>query len=312
MHKKALLAVIFASGMINAQLPAVAQSQTHQGTLVERICANNKSTPDLKAYYLLRLAGSYLDGKPGAEIEKEYAYVATTMNVTWADRHWERTLHGLAIEQAVKAENPNHPKLGLEESRLANAAIKKAMDQISISTQQYSQLNLVFAASCLYKRIGDNSGAAECDKMLETSFSNERKSDSVSPSGAKTLISILNARAYGLLPFEIPDSLPVYPLKPGPYTEAQFKGSERIRLEALAIADKLPENEHERRLAHRDLVLWYRALGKDDLAKTQLQILYKLVGFEDEKVLQPQPEGCGSLVWWRQEQKPPMFGCGMG
>jgi hypothetical protein len=65
MHKKALLAVIFASGMINAQLPAVAQSQTHQGTLVERICANNKSTPDLKAYYLLRLAGSYLDGKPG-------------------------------------------------------------------------------------------------------------------------------------------------------------------------------------------------------------------------------------------------------
>lgn len=123
--------------------------------------------------------------------------------------------------------------------------------------------------------------------------------------------------ANGFIPVQIPDLNP--DLNPferqesvGPFTEEEFKKSEKLRLRAVAIADKLSKEEHVRRKAHRDLALWYMKLGKKEQGEKEKQILFEMVDCKDDIILYAQPEACGHVVWWKKQKYESGLACGMG
>jgi hypothetical protein len=67
----------------------------------------------------------------------------------------------------------------------------------------------------------------------------------------------------------------------------EFEESQRLRLRAIKMIDRLDAKHLVRWMAHRDLVLWYRELGKLDLAEKQQQIHFELVGLNDDRILYP-------------------------
>jgi hypothetical protein len=123
--------------------------------------------------------------------------------------------------------------------------------------------------------------------------------------------------AYSLIPVNIPnlnphDSIAGRQTPLEPFTEKDFKESEKLKLRAVAMADRLDSKNHLRRKAHRDLALWYMQLGKNQLAQKEKQTLFELVGCEDDSILYPQAAGCGHVVWWKKERNIVTMGCGMG
>jgi hypothetical protein len=77
------------------------------------------------------------------------------------------------------------------------------------------------------------------------------------------------------------------------------------------MIDRLDAKHLVRWMAHRDLVLWYRELGKLDLAEKQKQILFELVGLNDDRILYPKKRRMGRLVWWLLTAMSMGCACGM-
>lgn len=312
MRKRALLAIAFASGLISSQMPVVAEDKTGNISVVRllAVCGGNA---EMRAYYLLQLASSCLDGNSYSDIENQYISISKKMSFRWYDRHMDRSLARMAEIHSALLQKNGSAKLGDRETTLANLAVKEALTQIDKTTTISLRPQMTFLALCLYKRLGNTDGAKECDKLLAPTLKINDLNSTITSEQASAAIAILNAKAYGYMPLEIKEQFQFgQQEKLSGYSDSDFKASEKLRLEALALADKLPENDNVRRRAHRDMVIWYRSIGKEELAKAELQTLYRLVKYEDERVLYPQQEGCGQLVWWRQEQKAAEYGCGMG
>lgn len=313
MRKKAILAVAFASGLVSSLVPTVAKETAIPDSIVQRLAANNNGIAETRAYDLLQVAASYVQGSNSEQIEKLYGPVLEQKNGLWHYKNIERWLKAMAEQQSIKVQRGEFSKIGEKEAAQANLAIKEAQKQLDHTNNQVLKPIMTYIASCLYKRLGNTAGEKECEKLLSIQAATDKSSITAEQAGAA--IEILNARAFGYLPLELSDQF-IFgqrtQAKLSDYKDSDFKASEKLRLEALAIADKLPEDEHVRRKAHRDMVIWYRSLGKEDLAKEQLQTLYKLVKYEDETVLYPQHGGCGTLVWWQKEKHISSFDCGMG
>jgi hypothetical protein len=118
--------------------------------------------------------------------------------------------------------------------------------------------------------------------------------------------------AYGLVPLRIEDYRPSQAKAGTSTTEADFKAAEKLKLRGAAIADRLNATDHIRRKAHRDLAIWYSELGKEEKAKKEKQILFKLIGSSDDRLLYPQSQTCGHPVWWEMHQRGPIIKCGIG
>jgi hypothetical protein len=121
----------------------------------------------------------------------------------------------------------------------------------------------------------------------------------------------LNSEAYGLISIVIPDIKPTS-TQAKSFTEEVFDTSEKLKLRAVAMTDRLDATNHLRRKAHRDLSLWYSQLGKTELAEKEKQTLLELVGTKDESILYPYVQMCGHLVWWRDPRSHDMMACGQG
>ncbi|MBI1268693.1 MAG: hypothetical protein GC193_14825 [Cryomorphaceae bacterium] len=78
------------------------------------------------------------------------------------------------------------------------------------------------------------------------------------------------------------------------------------------LADKLAEDSHFRRKAHRDMVLWYQQQGMSKAAQTEKEVLFDLVGIEDDRILYPLRVGCAKLIWWKDDSISETGACGMG
>ena len=77
-RKKALLAILFAGGMLNSHVPALSDNKIEStDSVMQEIANNTEIAPELKAYYLLSIASRYLDGAERTAVEVQFRSVTT-------------------------------------------------------------------------------------------------------------------------------------------------------------------------------------------------------------------------------------------
>ena len=330
MRRKALLAIAFAGGMLNSQLPALSQSKIESTDSVIQQLANTEGMPpDCRAFYLLRIASSYLAGDERTAVEAQFRTVANQSGrdyafwpigrddilTSWADQvalEGRSTIRGT---DAITNAKSHTKSIGNENLSLADSAIQQALRQLDKTSVKFSRLNMYFIASRLFQKSGNTDEMLKCNKVLEEAFRSCEESSPVDEEQMKAAASILNSMAYGVVPLDIPHWIerrlqPHNEVKH--FSEDDFEKSDKLKRRAVAFVDRLAATNHLRRKAHRDLALWYMQLGKNEMADKEKQILFGLVGCRDDSILYPQQAGCGQLVWWRMEKYEARYFCGMG
>lgn len=332
--RKAIIAIAFAGGILNP--PSVALSEPIidlNSSVVRQIAKNESITPELRAYNLLRLANTCLvDQRGRAAIEDSFKQVAQQTKNTfspfqgrWGNlfTHWVESLAAdgriiNSVSPTAQMKSPILPPKIIEKNipdeskTLAKKAILEAISQLTNVSDEYVKLNLYFVASRLSKKIGMTETMRECDAILETAFKSCEGKTSVSEQKLKAAASVLSTMSYGALPIRIPEYKQSEQAVTS-FEEKDFKESERLKLRAAAISDRLETQTHERRMAHRNLALWYMKLGKVELADKQKEILFRLIGIEDDSILYPESRGCGRVTWWQKHSGiGATVGCGMG
>lgn len=321
---KALLAIAFAGSMLTSQLPALGQeSPKGSASAIEGIAKSVRGTPEEKAYYLLQLAYCYITGGNAAALETQFKSGLGQLGnsnmfrfsprgehplVSWANRvsllsHSAGTIAPIEIGKK---------RISSEDRAVADKAIEAAIAQLGKAFKNIETLNLYLIASGLSRMTGNIPNVQKCNKVLNEAIQACETKKTVDSAQIKLISSILNSMAYVFIPIEIEDfpmqsrrRLPVFDMK-------NFDRSERLKLRAAALLDRLPVTDHDRRKAHRDLTLWYTQLGKGERALKEKQELFNLVGVEEDSILYPQQRTCGGEVWWTVEKKSGPRFCGMG
>lgn len=326
--KKSFIAIAFASGILLPQISLSADNNHNstnitaaQDSVIAQLSTNQDLSPEVRAYYLLRVATDFLIGTETQSINARYANLRDNLSflenvekregtfVSWADQidsAESRTPHApSSITKSNSAEN----------MRLSDKSAKYAVRQLEKASKSFTKLNLHFIAFRIFTKLGDTMEARKCEILLKAAVSACERNDSASTEERKAAASILNLMSNESLSLRIAD--PSYPwggegkaLKS--FSERNFLESESLRLRAAAILDKLPAIDHTRRMAHRNLTLWYRELGKKEKSEQQKNLLFQLVGDKSDSLLFPRQAGCGHIVWW-ETKAPRIHGaCGMG
>lgn len=315
MRTKTLLALALATGLLNQQLPGKTQdafpSQTaNYQSALDEIARSNKGTPERRAYYLLSIADSYLDGRTKAEVDSHYRDIDDLLESRrWMHKSWDHFLE----RWLYPSESTIHSKIiGKDESGYAEKAIAEALKQLNQAKDEYSKLCMTYIASRLLLRLGNTNSSTHCDQVVQLTMQSYESSNAVTIEQARATIAICDSQAFLKIPLRIHDWQHQLPVKVLAQSEGDFAECQKLKLRALAIADKLQTGEHVRRKAHRDLALWYKALGHEQLANKEKQALFKLVDCNEEEILNPQAGMCGHLVWWQKERITRIERCGMG
>lgn len=331
-NRKTLLAIAFAGGILTSPPPAFSEDTPVCAETVEQaLIKNTRVTPEYRAFHLLKIGKEHLCGAKQSEIESNNLSTANESNPFWTYRGWHK--HSLPFDQfsSETADTSNVPKNSTEQAKtkpeniqLADKAIGLAITELDKATDKFAKLNMYVTALHLFERTENTVGSEQCLKVLEAEFKACEGETAVDEDQILTATTVLNRMASNLITVFITDFDPRDlpndrhdrkfrdQLSVKPFTETDFKRSEELRLRAIAIADRLGEENHLRRKAHRDMVLWYTRLGKVELAEKEKRILFELVGFEDESILYPQAGMCGHLIWWTRKITSSGGFCGMG
>lgn len=321
---KALLAIAFAGSMLTSQLPAVGQeSPKASSSVIEGITKNVRGTPEVKAYYLLQLAYCYISGGNAAALETQlkagFGHLGNSNLFNFSPRG-EHPLVSLARRVsllshssfAVDKSETGKKKISSEDRAVADKAIEAAIAQLGQSFRNTETLNLYLVASGLSRMTGNTQNEQKCTKALNEAIRACEASKTVDSVRIKVVASILNSMAYGLIPISISDYQAPTPEQANFVDMKNFDESERLKLRAAALLDRMPASDQERRKVHRDLTLWYLQLGKGEKARNEKQELFNLVGVKDDSILYAQPGTCGHPLWWSVAKIVDHTQCGMG
>ncbi|MCC6978281.1 MAG: hypothetical protein IT343_08165 [Candidatus Melainabacteria bacterium] len=318
-RRKALLAILFASGLLHSQQPAISKAQSKNSkTLVELVEENKKLAKEEKAFYLLLIANEYLSGREISFVYDQFRNDVKNRSASPSSKVLAETIFNFA-QRVASGDNlaPTTQKIPVENLKIANLTIQSALTKIELPIKSSTDLQLLFIASRLFKSVENADELSRCHEMLDDalrSCENNRRSDKDMIEAASSVLCLM---AYGFIAIRIEDDVSpkIEPIKIDNYTSDNFIKAEKLLQRAAAISDKLPADNHNRRKMHRDLALWYARLGKAELAAKEKEILFNLVGLKDDSILYPRPVGCGHLVWWERwnmAEDPPYVACGMG
>ncbi len=327
-----MIAIAFAGGFLHSQLPAVSGTEgitESTDSIIQKISKDLNMQPELRAFYLLRLASELTSGYKRAVVDEHFTPVLNEKTRQWTVKNSKQLLSVIAswadqissdrrptnfgFNAKTKSKSLSQP-ITDENNVLANTAIQLALSQLDKASDKFAKLNLYFIASRLYQKLGNSSGVRRCNKVLNAAFKACLMTSPADQDQIKAATSVLNSMAYGWIPINVPD----YPkdlhlnMQAKPFTEKDFKASETLKIKAVSMADRLAADNHVRRKAHRDLVIWYMQLGKMEKAETEKLVLFELVGRKDDSILYPQHGGCGRIVWWRPVNQLSSYDCGMG
>jgi len=319
-RRRAIAAAIFAGAIISSQNTAWSKNNAElegNGTLIQQIASDTEITPEVRAYHLLQLADHYISDKTKATAEQLFDGSGTQKVKGWRLGIFRVETQLVWWAERLSTENPRSADLrtGSNRFELADAAAKQAVIQLEQSSNEFMKLNLYYIASMLFRKIGDVQETQKCNDILERAFLLCEHDSSIKEECVKAVASVLNLKAYGILPVVIPvNQSPQEQVKfTNPFSDEKFKSAEQLRLRAIAIADRLDDKSDTRRRVHRDMYFWYAQLGKIKLADIQKQNVFDLVGRHDERILYPYGGTCGTLVWWQEPSvDSARFLCGMG
>jgi hypothetical protein len=333
-RQRALLAIAFAGGAIHAAQPALTQNETGttetiaQPALIDaavrKIADCKQSTPEIRAYYLLSIAPNCLINSVDGVVQMENTfetYAISHSSSHFLEFHDENMLlnfaDSLSNKELIRIDAHLVTK---EHANRADMVTLEALRQIDQSPTSPNRLYVYLAASRLFDKTGNKDEMHKCQAVLNESLRSAEKPTNLDEKQLKLASSILNSMAYALIHVGVPGlALPTssqarQKTEGIDYTENEFKESEKLKLRAVALVDRLDATNFLRRKAHRDLALWYKELGKMNLAYQQKQILFKLVGREDESLMNPKVIACGQVQWFPEpgETNELPWVCGMG
>jgi len=322
MRSKAFLAMLFSVGLIGHAAPAQAQTQEPDQPTVESQIEKLANTPALepedRAYLLLNLAIELLKGK---NPKTTVGFVSTDGAFkNFRHRSWDKFLVSQR-NMAAKDFEPLNLATGAppssENIRLANFTLQEAIKNLEQSSNEYAKLSLYFVAARLFRLAANPIESSKYESFVEQSIQAcENQTSNFDEQQLKAAAAILNSKAKAIFDISIPDL--AYPRTVDDKTLdlTGVKGSEDLRLRSIAIIDKLPATDHDRRMAHRNMALWYTALRWDAQATHQKEILFNLVGIHNDRILfAVKPSSCSSeLVWWTANSpvSKVVHLCGMG
>jgi hypothetical protein len=328
---RALMAIGFAGGVLGSYCSVQSEgAPVSTDSMMQQILGYTKIGPEFRAFYLLRLANRYLEDDDIAESERSMRSFVSSSTESWLHAGsrmenvlvaWTNELAPLKRPAPAVTDKETAAQIKAlkvkKTTNMADAAIQQALLQLEQSSDTFSKLNMYFIASCLFKKVDDRDGVWKCNALLENAVQACERSSQIDEGEIKGSSSVLNAMAFGILPVIIPDQNragvkwePTTPLEV--FTEKEFTQSEKLKLRAAALTDKLDNQNHLRRKAHRDLALWYLHLGKMQQAESQKQTLFDLIGPREDSLLFPRVEACGELVWWHTGKINMNMDCGMG
>lgn len=298
-----MLAVLFATGVLNVQLPAVATDTA--GTvdgLIQYLATVPEAPARYRAYHLLNLANALSGGATESYVLAQFSDSAIRTMPGWRPETWQSSLQAFVESCAMRAAytadtRPPDDK----EKALALSAIDKALMIANESSDKFSRPHFYLMAALLYQKLGCTQQQNDCYAVLAKTFSDCEHNPSADPDEIKAAASVLNIMALRSIPLKIDVYKRAVTPAVAPYSDEDFAASEKLKLRAAAIVDRLPADEDVRRRVHRDLALWYKLLGKNDRFEEQKQILFQLVGTTDERILYPTGGACGRLTWWATE-----------
>jgi tetratricopeptide (TPR) repeat protein len=328
LRRRALVAILFAGGVLNQQVPASSRDKSEStDSVIQQASINQKSAPEDQAFDLLMLANTYLRGVSPIEAEANFKRSWTQPGRKWTNSRMQSYLVSWADELSsggyfnafghfTKAAC-NLAAVSDGNREFADVAIRKAVEQLKQVGDKFAKLNMYLIAFELFQKCGDKDEARNCQAVLENAFKTCEANSHADEEEIKAASSVLNSMSNALIPVHIPDvkddgNLGGRQAPIGHYTVHDFKESEKIRLRALALVDRFNSQNDLRRRLHRDLSLWYMQLGKTELAEKQKQVLFGLVGCEDDRILYPQSGSCGIAVWWEKDPVVAAYDCGMG
>ncbi|HMP50685.1 MAG TPA: hypothetical protein PKD05_03955 [Candidatus Melainabacteria bacterium] len=324
--KRALMAILLAGGMLGSapggyaapKAGAVSKSQLE---LVNKIVGNQNLSSELRAYYLIQIARSALQGVDRGALEKQYRPYAEANAYNLFSRRkdaFNNSLSAVASQLSLEAHSTKEDKPGDKRgnSALAETALKEAIPLLETSDNPFARLNLYFMASYLLRKTGNEIESKYCQKKVNDAIKGCESDFSKHANQLEGVVAVLDSMAYGYVPVQISDwqrpSAAGMGRQTKNYGEKNIAEAEKLKLRALALADRLDSGSQLRRKAHRDMVLWYQELGKSDAARNEKEILFNLVGVHDDKILYPQSSGCGNVIWWKAEIIKAKMACGMG
>ncbi|MBX3076147.1 hypothetical protein KF728_20985 [Candidatus Obscuribacterales bacterium] len=288
---------------------------------IQRVGSATNVSPEGRAFNLINVARSVLSGADIEQITQDQSLYK--VEPTYALRNsygdnllWDFWIGSFVEEEMSKARGgPNNRLPTKDQLCFADRATQLAVKLLKEAPASPTKLQICFVASLQFKRIGNTQGAQGCDEFIQQSVKNCEDEMRASPEAIIEAVSVLNSMAYRLAPVPIPSgtlaSIERKDLGQS-ITEDAARKSEELRLRAMKLADRLPSDNHVRRMVHRDLVFFYRHFDRQNLAEEQKQILFELVGVSDDKILFPVSQFCGRALWWTAATGQIAALCGMG
>lgn len=322
-RKNALLAVLFAAGLLNAQFPGIAQDKPPTvETVIEGIANFHEATNEYRAYNLLLLANCLLNGDSQSHVVDLFSGVATQTNLKTIELRWQRRFDSWVKSSSLKRSTYNgssRSSMTLDvsnsnsrERSLAIAALHEASGLLDDATDKYTKVCLYLMVSRLYEELGDKKLSTLYCTKIEDFVKQCEIATVIDISAVHTSATVLNLMALEIVPLEIEDRKPLKPVKVDQFSAADVTAADKLKLRAAALLDRLAESDNARRKMHRDLALWYEYFGKTEESERQKQVLFKLVGVKDPRILYPTDGMCGHLSWWVIRQDVVVERCGMG
>lgn len=323
-----------ANSLLQGQVPALGAGKI--STLDSKILGRVISAPisrEARALYLLNIASDLLRGFDPIKYPDSFNKILEEPRWSQSFRGSDGTWLGSAASVAATQTYPyvlKHLKVTSASSAdrkriaeihsLTEEAVEQAVALLRDSSKPALQLPLLYIASRQCRLLGREKSREECLNQIERTVRQLENNPSADPSDLKTAALVLNLRAYELIPLHIsvlPNNF-IDTARWGPppdlsdLDEEKFKTAQALKVRSVTLLDSLPSDNHERRLAHRNLALWYMKLEKKELAEAEKSILFNLVGINDDRILQPQSRGCGQVEWWQIPKGAWSGACGMG
>lgn len=327
MKNKALLAIAFAGSLLNNAPAAIAGDPVVKTDGVEKnIVQSSRIGSRGKALLLLLMAADYLEGIDKVFVQQTYAHEIDRYPRGFSRGKRvsnENLANYLVLRAHISPSDARRKKSGesktttavsAENQLLANNAIESALWQIS-GADSKDNADLYFVASKLYQKNRNDEGKLHCEKLVTEFLDRSETVEKPKEADLYPGLMVLNTMAYSIVPIDVPPDFAEENSSPIPtpltgFTQSEISESEKLHLRALAMTDKLDKTSQMRRMAHRNLALWYQSLGRTKEFEHQKSALFALIGVSDDQLLYAQHAGC-CISWWVLKPDT-MCDCGRG
>ena len=319
-------------GLSSGQHPALSVEAVDSGaSLIQNIVHNENVSLEGRAFYLLSFAESLFYSGDWKTIKVQYSDAKAEPWTFQAPRRaedqlflWATSYNGARLNKRVPYPEIPEKKLSPEiadRRELANGAINEALTLLESSKKPVEQITIMYVASRILKKHHEDSLVAKCRSDLKKVVEAFESRDNLTEAEILAVARLLTFESDDVLSVD----LPMYPLQEGllndgfekgknySFTDDEFNTAESLRKKANRLLDRLPAENTNRRMGHRNLAVWYDILKKTEQAEVEKSVLYDLTGIHNERILYPAARGCGHFEWWVvPKSEYPEIGCGMG